>query len=45
MDNGVLHIWNTFQRYFSEFRKHTIKLEDSVIMAGNDIVDLGANKA
>lgn len=26
-------------------QKHTIELEDPVIMAGNDIVDLGADKA
>ena len=45
MHNAGLHIWNTFQRYFNEFRKYTVELEDPVIMADNGIVDLGANKA
>lgn len=45
MHSAVLHIWNTFQRYFNEFRKYTIELEDPVIMAGNYIVDSGASKA
>lgn len=43
MHNAVLHIWNPFQRYFNS--KHTRKPDDLVIMAGNDIVDLGAEKA
>lgn len=43
MHSAVLHIWNPFQKYFNS--KHTIGPEDPVIMAGNDIVDLGADKA